>query len=150
MPWKPTKIALQDTRAGIILVYVLINLPILVWILFTYFKEIPKEILEASRMDGASTWSELRNVILPLAWGGIAATALLSIIFCWNEAYWSIRLASEDALGLGAMVTSKEDPREPFYAKMSAASIVAIAPIIIMGWFTQKQLVQGLTFGAVK
>ncbi len=148
--WQPTKLALQDTRAGIILVYVLINMPILIWILFTYFKEIPKEILEASRMDGASTWSELRSIILPLAWGGIAATALLSIIFCWNEAYWSIRLASEDALGLGAMVTSKEDPREPFYAKMSAASIVAIAPIIIMGWFTQKQLVQGLTFGAVK
>ena len=144
------KIKLLDTRAGLIMVLALINLPILIWILYIYFKEVPKEILEASRMDGASTWGELRQVVLPLAWGGIASCALLSIIFSWNEAYWTIKLATSDASGLATLVSSTIQNRELYTAKLSAASVVAIAPIIIMGWFSQKQLVAGLSFGAVK
>ena len=144
------KIQLLDTRAGLIMVLALINLPILVWILYIYFKEIPKEILEACRMDGASTWGELRQVVLPLAWGGIASCALLSIIFAWNEAYWTIKLATNDAAGLATLVSSTIQNRELYTAKLSAASMVAVAPIIIMGWFSQKQLVAGLSFGAVK
>ena len=141
---------LLDTRTGLILVLALINLPILIWILFIYFKEIPKEILEASRMDGANTWGELRQVVLPLAWGGIASCALLSVIFAWNEAYWTIKLATKDASGVATMVSSTIQNRELFTAKLSAASMVAIAPIVVMGWFSQKQLVAGLSFGAVK
>lgn len=141
---------LLDTRTGLIIVLALINLPILIWILFIYFKEIPKEILEASRMDGANTWGELRQVVLPLAWGGIASCALLSIIFAWNEAYWTIRLATKDASGVATMVNATINNRELFTAKLSAASMVAIAPIVVMGWFSQKQLVAGLSFGAVK
>ena len=141
---------LLDTRTGLVIVLALINLPILVWILFIFFKEIPKEILEASRMDGANTWGELRQVVLPLAWGGIASCALLSIIFAWNEAYWTIRLATKDASGVATMVNATIQNRDLFAAKLSAASMVAIAPIVVMGWFSQKQLVAGLSFGAVK
>ena len=141
---------LLDTRIGLIIVLALINLPILVWIMFIFFKEIPKEILEASRMDGADTWGELRQVVLPLAWGGIASCALLSIIFAWNEAYWTIKLATKDASGVATMVNATIQNRDLFAAKLSAASMVAIAPIVVMGWFSQKQLVAGLSFGAVK
>lgn len=144
------KFGLLDTTLVLIIIYALINLPIVVWILFTYFREIPKEILEAARMDGCSTWGEIVQVVMPLAWGGIASTALLSIVLCWNEAFWSINLTSADAGTLTALVASFSSPEGLFWAKLSAVSTLACAPIVVFGWLCQKQLVQGLTFGAVK
>ena len=141
---------LLDTRVLLIIIYALINLPIVMMILFTYFKEIPKEILEASRMDGCSTFNEITQVVMPLAWGGIASTALLSIVLLWNEAFWSIVLTSSDAGTLVALVASFSSPEGLFWAKVSAVSTLACAPIVVLGWLCQKQLVAGLTFGAVK
>ena len=141
---------LLDTRILLVFIYALINLPIVMMILFTYFKEIPKEILEAARMDGCSTYTEIVEVVMPLAWGGIASTALLSIVLCWNEAFWSIVLTSSDAGTLVALVASFSSPEGLFWAKLSAVSTLACAPIVVMGWLCQKQLVAGLTFGAVK
>lgn len=143
-------LGLLDTRIVLVVIYALINLPIIMWILFTYFREIPKEILEASRMDGASTFAEITQVVLPLSWGGIASTALLSIVLCWNEAFWSINLTSANSGTLVALVASFSSPEGLFYAKLSAVSTLACAPIVVFGWMCQKQLVQGLTFGAVK
>ncbi len=144
------KLALLDTRIALIVIFALINLPIIMMILFNYFREIPKEILEASRMDGTSTFNEITQVVMPLAKGGIASTALLSIVLLWNEAFWSITLTSSDAGTLVALVASFSSPEGLFWAKLSAVSTLACAPIVVFGWFTQKQLVQGLTFGAVK
>lgn len=144
------KLGLLDTKIALIVIYALINLPIIMMILFNYFREIPKEILEASRMDGASTYNEITQVVMPLAWGGIASTALLSIVLCWNEAFWSINLTSSDAGTLVALVASFSSPEGLFWAKLSAVSTLACAPIVVFGWLCQKQLVQGLTFGAVK
>ncbi|MFB9887968.1 carbohydrate ABC transporter permease [Balneatrix alpica] len=141
---------LLDSRLGLTLIYTLMNLPIIVWMLFSYFRDIPREILEACRMDGASTLGEIRHVLLPLAWGGIASTALLSIVLCWNEAFWSLNLTAVNAAPLTAMIASYSSPEGLFWAKLSAASTLACAPILVFGWFCQKQLVQGLTFGAVK
>ena len=141
---------LLDTRVLLIIIYALINLPIVMMILFTYFKEIPKEILEASRMDGCTTFNEIVQVVMPLAWGGIASTALLSIVLLWNEAFWSIVLTSSDAGTLVALVASFSSPEGLFWAKVSAVSTQACAPIVVLGWLCQKQLVAGLTFGAVK
>ena len=141
---------LLDTRIGLTLVLTLINLPIIVWMLYTYFKEIPSEILEASRMDGATLRDEILYVLTPMAIPGMASTALLNIILSWNEAFWTINLTAASAAPLTAFITSYSSPEGLFYAKLSAASIMAIAPILIMGWFSQKQLVRGLTFGAVK
>ncbi|MEM7212321.1 MAG: carbohydrate ABC transporter permease [Pseudomonadota bacterium] len=143
-------LGLLDTKIALIVIYALINLPIIMMILFNYFREIPKEILEAARMDGTSTWGEITQIVIPLAWGGIASTALLSIVLLWNEAFWSIQLTSADAGTLVALVASFSSPEGLFWAKLSAVSTLACAPILIFGWFTQKQLVQGLTFGAVK
>jgi sorbitol/mannitol transport system permease protein len=114
---------LFDSRIGLVLALMLMNLPVIVWMLYTYFKEIPGEILEAARMDGASLTNEILYVLTPMAIPGIASTMLLA---------------------------SFSAPQGLFYAKLSAASTMAIAPILILGWFSQKQLVRGLTFGAVK
>jgi polyol transport system permease protein len=141
---------LLDTRTGLVGVLMLMNLPIIVWMLYTYFKEIPGEILEAARMDGASLGKEIVYVLAPMAVPGIASTLLLNIILAWNEAFWTLNLTAADAAPLSAFIASYSSPEGLFWAKLSAASTLAIAPILVMGWFSQKQLVRGLTFGAVK
>lgn len=144
------KLGLLDSRLGLVVVLMLINLPIIVWMLYTYFREIPGEILEAARMDGASLKEEILYVLTPMAVPGIASTLLLNIILAWNEAFWTLNLTAANAAPLTAFIASYSSPEGLFYAKLSAASVMAIAPILIMGWFSQKQLVRGLTFGAVK
>ena len=144
------KLGLLDTRTGLVIVLMLMNLPIIVWMLYTYFKEIPGEILEAARMDGASLKEEILYVLTPMAIPGIASTLLLNFILAWNEAFWTLNLAAAKAAPLTAFIASYSSPEGLFYAKLSAASTMAIAPILILGWFSQKQLVSGLTFGAVK
>ena len=141
---------LLDTRIGLVIVLTLINLPIIIWMLYTYFREIPGEILEAARMDGATLKAEILYVLTPMAVPGIASTLLLNIILAWNEAFWTLNLTAANAAPLTAFIASYSSPEGLFYAKLSAASTMAIAPILIMGWFSQKQLVRGLTFGAVK
>ena len=144
------KLGLLDTRIGLVIVVMLINLPIIVWMLYTYFREIPGEILEAARMDGASLREEIIHVLTPMAVPGIASTILLNFILAWNEAFWTLNLTAAKAGPLTAFIASYSSPEGLFYAKLSAASTMAIAPILILGWFSQKQLVRGLTFGAVK
>ena len=144
------KAQLLDTRTGLIIIFMLSNLPIMVWMLYSYFKEIPNEILEAARMDGATLWQEFYRVTLPLALGGLASTGLLCLVLSWNEAFWSLNLSSAKAGTLATLIASYSSPEGLFWAKLSAASLMAIAPIVVFGWFSQKQLVQGLTFGAVK
>ncbi len=144
------ELGLLDTRTGLVIVMMLINLPIIVWMLYTYFREIPGEILEAARMDGASLRNEIVYVLTPMAVPGIASTVLLNFILAWNEAFWTLNLTAAKAGPLTAFIASYSSPEGLFYAKLSAASTMAIAPILILGWFSQKQLVRGLTFGAVK
>ena len=141
---------LLDTRTGLVIVDALVNLPIVVWMLFTFFKEVPKDILEAGRMDGAKPKQELRHILLPLALPGIASTGLLAVILAWNEAFWSLNLTTSSAAPLTTFIASFSSPEGLFWAKLSAASSMAIAPILVFGWMSQKQLVRGLTFGAVK
>jgi sorbitol/mannitol transport system permease protein len=141
---------LLDSLTALIVVFTLSNLPIMVWMLYSGFKDIPPDILEAARMDGASIWGEFTQVIRPLAMGTLASTGLLCLVLAWNEAFWSLNLSSAKAGTLAALIASYSSPEGLFWAKLSAASLMAIAPIVVVGWFSQKQLVQGLTFGAVK
>ncbi len=143
-------LGLLDTRTALVLVFALSNLPIMVWMLYSGLKEIPHEILEASRMDGATLWQEFRYVLLPLSLGSLASTGLLTLVLSWNEAFWSLNLSAAQAGTLATLIASYSSPEGLFWAKLSAASFLAIAPIVVFGWFSQKQLVQGLTFGAVK
>jgi sorbitol/mannitol transport system permease protein len=141
---------LLDTVTGLTALMMLVNLPIVVWMLYTYFREIPADILEAARMDGAPLFSEIVHVLAPMALPGIASTMLLNIILAWNEAFWTLNLTAANAAPLSAFIASYSSPEGLFWAKLSAASTMAIAPILILGWFSQRQLVRGLTFGAVK
>src|SRR5689334_17777733 len=142
--------ALLDSLIGLVLILCLGNLPIVIWMLFTYFKEIPKDILEAARMDGATIGRELIYVLTPMAIPGLASTLLLNLILAWNEAFWTLNLSTLEAAPLTTFIASYSSPEGLFWARLSAASTLAIAPILIIGWFSQKQLVRGLTFGAVK
>jgi sorbitol/mannitol transport system permease protein len=143
-------LGLLDTRTGLVAILCLGNLPIVIWMLFTYFKEIPKDILEAARMDGATIGRELIYVLTPMAIPGIASTLLLNLILAWNEAFWTLNLSTSKAAPLTVFIASYSSPEGLFWAKLSAASTLAIAPILVLGWFSQRQLVRGLTFGAVK
>jgi sorbitol/mannitol transport system permease protein len=139
-----------DTLTGLTIVFTLSNLPIMVWMLYSGFKDIPADILEAARMDGANVWGEFVHVILPIAAGTLASTGLLCLVLSWNEAFWSLNLSSAKAGTLATLIASYSSPEGLFWAKLSCASLMAVAPIVVFGWFSQKQLVQGLTFGAVK
>ena len=141
---------LLDSLTALTIVFTLSNLPIMVWMLYSAYKDIPNEILEAARMDGASLWTEFRHVVMPLSVGGLASTGLLCLVLSWNEAFWALNLSSAKAGTLATLIASYSSPEGLFWAKLSAASLMAIAPIVVFGWFSQKQLVQGLTFGAVK
>lgn len=141
---------LLDSRIGLVFILCLGNLPIVIWMLFTYFKEIPRDILEAARMDGATIGRELVYVLAPMAIPGLASTLLLNLILAWNEAFWTLNLSTSNAAPLTTFIASYSSPEGLFWAKLSAASTLAIAPILVLGWFSQKQLVRGLTFGAVK
>jgi sorbitol/mannitol transport system permease protein len=143
-------LGLLDSRVALVVILCLGNLPIVIWMLFTYFKEIPKDILEAARMDGATIERELVYILTPMAIPGIASTLLLNLILAWNEAFWTLNLTTSEAAPLTVFIASYSSPEGLFWAKLSAASTLAIAPIIILGWFSQRQLVRGLTFGAVK
>src|ERR1700747_1774033 len=141
---------LLDTLSGLVFILCLGNLPIGIWVVFTSFKEIPKDILEAARMDGATISRELVYVLTPMAIPGLASTLLLNLILAWNEAFWTLNLSTLKAAPLTVFIASYSSPEGLFWARLSAASTLAIAPILVLGWFSQKQLVRGLTFGAVK
>jgi len=141
---------LLDSLTALTVVFTLSNLPIMVWMLYSGFKDIPGDILEAARMDGATLFGEFKHVIRPLAMGTLSSTALLCLVLSWNEAFWALNLGSARAGTLATLIASYSSPEGLFWAKLSAASLMAIAPIVVVGWFSQKQLVQGLTFGAVK
>jgi sorbitol/mannitol transport system permease protein len=141
---------LLDSIGALICIYSLMNLPITLWLIYSYFREIPREILEAGRMDGMSAWQEIRYLLLQMSLPGLASTALLSVILCWNEAFWSLNLTTAKAGPLTVFIATYSSPQGLFLAKLSAASTLAIGPILVFGWIAQRQLVRGLTFGAVK
>lgn len=142
---------LIDTHFGLILLYAGMNFPLIVWMMRSFMLELPFDIIEAARLDGANLWQEFTKVIFPLLIPGLAATSLLALIFTWNEFFFAVNLTATDASPLSIYVsTFKSAQGGLFIAKMSAASTAAIIPVLIAGWVAQKQLVTGLTMGAVK
>ena len=143
-------IVLLDSRIGLVIVDTRSNLPLSICLPYAFFKDIPHEILEAARVDGIGTRQQMIHLLLPLASPGIASTALLAIILSWNEAFWSINLTSAHAGTLAAYIARFSAPEGLFWAQLSAASVLTVAPILVFGSLTQRRLVRGLTFGAVK
>ena len=144
------ELGIQDTRLVLIIVYTALNLPLAVWMMRSFFAEVPKELIEAAQIDGAPLTSQLRSVILPIVSPGIAATGLLCFIFAWNEYFLALNLTRFDAATVPIWVTTNVNNRGQFLAKLSAAATVASLPVIIAGWVAQKRLVRGLALGAIK
>jgi sorbitol/mannitol transport system permease protein len=143
-------IRLLDSVPGLILMYTTMNLPLVIWMMHSYLVEIPYEVLEAGRVDGANIWQEFFHIALPLATPGMASTALLCIIFAWNEVFFALNLTTVQATPLSMFITSFKTSQGLFWAQMSAAATLTVAPVLIFGWLAQRQLVRGLTLGAIK
>lgn len=143
-------LSLLDTLPGLILMYTTMNLPLVVWMMHSYMTEIPFAIYEAAKVDGASVAQEFFRIALPLSTPGMAATALLAVIFAWNEVFFAVNLTSSEAAPLSVFISSFKTSMGLFWAQMSAAAALTVLPVLIFGWVAQRQLVRGLSFGAVK
>jgi sorbitol/mannitol transport system permease protein len=141
---------LIGTRTILIILYIAINLPLAIWMTRSFFIEVPRELIEAAEIDGTSLINQLRSVILPIAAPGIAATALLCVIFAWNEYFYAIQLNFAGASTMPQWVIGNVSTRGNFLAKLSAASMIACLPVVLAGWAAQKRMIRGLSMGAIK
>ncbi len=141
---------LIGTRQILVILYIAINLPLAIWMMRSFFMEVPRELIEASEIDGTSLFNQLRSVIIPIAAPGIAATALLCVIFAWNEYFYAIQLNFAGASTMPQWVIGNVSTRGNFLTKLSAASIIACLPVVLAGWAAQKRMIRGLSMGAIK
>lgn len=144
------RLGLLDTFTGIIIIYTGMNVPLVIWMVRSFMIDIPFEIIEAARMDGVTLWQEISRMVLPLTVPGLAATSLLCFIFAWNEFFFAFNLTTKTAAPLSVYISSFKTAEGLFWAKMSAAATATVFPVLIAGWVAQRQLVTGLTMGAVK
>ncbi|MBY6412961.1 carbohydrate ABC transporter permease [Rhodococcus sp. BP-252] len=143
-------IGMLDNIWALIILYTAMNLPIAVWMMRSFFLEVPGELLEAASMDGASLWTSVREVILPLVSPGIAATALICVIFSWNEFFFAVNLTAVQAQTVPVALVGFITGEGLYWARLSAAATLAALPVILAGWIAQNKLVRGLSFGAIK
>src|SRR5437870_8237980 len=141
---------LLDNIFALGLIYTTINLPLGVWLLRSFLLEIPPELFEAARVDGAGFFTEIRRIVVPLIAPGIAATSLICLIFSWNEFFYAVNFTSSVAGTAPIFLVGFISGRGLFYAKLAAAARLASLPVLIGGWVAQRQLIRGLTMGAVK
>ncbi|GAA3712594.1 carbohydrate ABC transporter permease [Gordonia hankookensis] len=144
------RIGMLDNIWTLIILYTAMNLPIAVWMMRSFFLEVPGELLEAASIDGASLWTSVREVILPLISPGIAATALICVIFSWNEFFFAVNMTAVNAQTMPVFLTGFMSGQGLYWAQLSAASVLAALPVVICGWIAQNKLVRGLSFGAIK
>jgi sorbitol/mannitol transport system permease protein len=141
---------LLDTKFILVVLYTAMNLPLAVWMLRSFFAEVPRELIEAAEIDGAGFFQRVTRILMPIVMPGVAATALLCFIFAWNEFFLAVNLTAFKAMTIPIWVTTTISTRGQFLAKLSAASTLACLPVVLAGWVAQKKLVRGLTMGAVK
>jgi sorbitol/mannitol transport system permease protein len=141
---------LLDNIFTLVLIYTTINMPLGVWLLRSFLLEIPHDLFEAARVDGAGFLTELTRIVVPLIAPGIAATSLICLIFSWNEFFYAVNFTSSTAATAPLFLVSFISGRGFFYAKLAAAATLASLPVLLAGWIAQKQLIRGLTLGAVK
>jgi sorbitol/mannitol transport system permease protein len=143
-------ISMLDNVWTLVVLYTAINLPIAVWMLRSFMSEVPTEVLEAARVDGASLWQEARKVMFPMIAPGIAATALICVIFAWNEFFLAVTLTAVRAQTVPVYLVGFITSEGAFWARLSAAATMAAIPVLLAGWLAQRYLVRGLTLGAIK
>ena len=144
------KFNLIDKPVGLLMLYVGFHVPIVVWMLHSFFADVPVEIIEAADIDGCSRFQQLMLIAAPLVRTGIAAAGLLVAVFIWNEFFLAFNLTGNRAATLPVYMARFREQQGMFVAQLSAASTIAILPAVVLGWISQKSLVKGLTAGAVK
>jgi len=144
------KLHVLDHQRLLIVLYTAMNLPIAVWMLRSFLLEVPPEVIEAARVDGAGVIRQLRRVIIPIVSPGLAATALICFIFAWNEFFLAVNLTDTNASTAPIFLLGFISGRGPFLADLSAAATLLSLPVLLAGWVAQNKLVRGLSMGAVK
>ena len=144
------KAHLLDTIWVLIILYAAMNLPLAVWMIRSFMLEVPTEMLEAARLDGAGRIREIVEVIMPVVIPGVVSTALICVIFAWNELFLALNLTVTNAATLPMFLISSVPQEGLYIAHLSAAATVASIPVIIVGWIAQRSLVRGLSMGAIK
>ena len=141
---------LLDSIWVLIILYTAMNLPLAIWMIRSFMLEVPGELLEAAQLDGAGRIREITEVILPVVSPGLVSTALICIIFAWNELFLAINLTTTNAATMPMFLISSVPQEGLYIAHLSAAATVASVPVIIVGWIAQRSLVRGLAMGAIK
>ncbi len=141
---------LLDSIWLLIILYAAMNLPLAIWMLRSFMLEVPTETLEAARLDGAGRIREITQVIMPIVAPGLVSTALICVIFAWNELFLAINLTVTNAATMPMFLISSVPQEGLYIAHLSAAATVASVPVIIVGWIAQRSLVRGLAMGAIK
>jgi len=144
------EIHMVDNIWTLVVLYTAMNLPIAIWMMRSFFLEVPGALLEAASIDGASIGRTMREVVLPVVSPGIAATALICVIFAWNEFFIAVNLTATQAGTVPVFLVGFITSEGLYFAKLCAAATLAALPVVIAGWVAQNKLVQGLSFGAVK
>lgn len=144
------QIGLYDTLTGLILTHIAINLPMTVWLMMTFFNDIPQDLEEAARVDGATQAQAFRRVILPLVVPGLIATGVLAFVFSWNEFSVALNLTSRGTATVPVGIANFAEQYEVQNGNMAAAAVLSTIPALILMMFGQRFVVQGLTMGAVK
>ncbi|HSK98102.1 MAG TPA: carbohydrate ABC transporter permease [Euzebyales bacterium] len=144
------QIGMLDNIWTLIILYTGMNLPIAVWMMRSFFLEVPGELLEQASIDGAPLWRTLREIVLPIISPGIFATALICVIFAWNEFFFAVNLTAANAGTVPVFLVGFITSEGLYWAQLSAAATLAALPVVLAGWVAQNKLVQGLSFGAVK
>jgi polyol transport system permease protein len=139
-----------DNIFALVIIYTTINLPLGIWLLRSFMLELPHELIEAARVDGASMRHELLRIVVPLIMPGIAATSLICLIFAWNEFFYAVNFTTTVAATSPIFLVGFISGRGLYYAKLAAAATMMSLPVLMAGWIAQKQLIRGLTMGAVK
>ncbi|CAN5439120.1 carbohydrate ABC transporter permease [soil metagenome] len=143
-------VGLADTHVGLILAYTVITLPVTVWMMYAYFRQMPRSLEEAALVDGCTRWQALWRVAIPLAVPGIVAAAVFAFIACWTEFFFALLLTSRTAFTLPTVFRAFTGFQGALYGESSALSVVSLVPSIALGILVQKHLVRGLTLGAVR
>jgi multiple sugar transport system permease protein len=139
-----------DTYEGIILVYLSFSLPFAIWLLVSYFEDIPFEMEEAAYLDGASRLQALRRIIIPQVKGGIAVTIVFVFLNAWNEFLFAVVLSGNTVRPVTIAMFNFVSIEQTLWAQLAAVSVLAMLPVILLGIIGQKNIVKGLTVGAVK
>src|SRR5260370_9840275 len=144
------KTHLLDSIWLLIILYTAMNLPLAIWLIRSFMLEVPGEMLEAAELDGAGRLRQMREVILPVISPGLVSTALICVIFAWNELFLALNLTTTNAPTLPMFLISSVPQEGLYLAHLSAAATVASVPVILVGWIAQRSLVRGLSMGAIK